>query len=151
MQDTIVVDALYNYVEVIMKKRTISFVLILSLSFSIGCYNNQTITKEELTPTTKGKLNAEGEQRDITVLMKDSREYQFSKENYRIQGDTLTGFGVQKINDNEGPFHGSIALADITSLKTTEFSLTKTLLAIGFPVAVVGAWFIAFAAGMSRR
>ena len=137
--------------EVTIKKKTISFVLIVSLSFSIGCYNNQTSTKEELTPTAKEKLTAEVEQHDITILTKDSREYQFSKENYRIQGDTLTGFGVQKINDNEGRFHGSIALADITSLKTTEFSLTKTLLAIGFPVAVVGAWFIAFAVGMSRH
>jgi hypothetical protein len=149
MHNTITSDPLHILVEITMK--IISSLLIASLLFCVGCYSNQTITSEELNTTVKEELKAEVEQRDITVFTKDSLEYEFSKEHYRIQGDTLSGFGIQTIRGKEVRFQGSIPFADIASVKTTEFSLAQTLVAIGLPVVAVGAFFIAFAIGMSGR
>jgi hypothetical protein len=136
-------------VEVTMK--FISALLIASLLVSVGCYNNQTIVKEDLDKATVEKLRSEVGQRDIVLFTKDSLEYHFSKENYRIKGDTLTGFGVQTFGEQEKGFHGSISFADVTSLKTSEFSLGNTLFAIGLPLVAVGGFFLAFAIGMSGR
>jgi hypothetical protein len=131
--------------------KIISCVLVASLSFSIGCYNNDTITREKLNPITKEELRAEVEQLDITVFTRDSVEYKFLKGNYRVQGDTLIGFGVQTIGGDDRPFHGYVSFADITSLETEEFSLAKTLIAIGLPVGAAVAFLFAWAAGMSER
>lgn len=131
--------------------KIISCVLVAFLSFSIGCFNNDTITREQLNPVTKEKLRAEVEQRDIIVFTKESVVYKFLKGNYRVQGDTLIGFGVQTIGDDDRPFHGYVSFADITSLETEEFSLAKTLIAIGLPVGAAVAFLFAWAAGMSER
>jgi hypothetical protein len=127
-----------------MKKKIISCILVASLLFSIGCYNSQTITKEQLNSTAKKELETEFDSIDITVLTKDSSEYKFLKGNYRIHGDRLVGFGVRRIAGNDSSFHGSISFADITSLETTEFSLADTILAIGLPTIIAG--FIGFIA-----
>jgi hypothetical protein len=132
-----------------MKMKIISCVLVSSILFSIGCYNTQTITREQLQATAKERLNAE--QLDVTVIMKDSLEYRFVKDNYRIQGDTLTGFGVQTIGDSERSFQGSIAFADITSLRTTEFSLAKTIIAASLPFAAFGVFVLILASSLSGR
>jgi hypothetical protein len=104
-------------------------VLVSSLLFSIGCYSTVMMTKEE--------LKAKVEQADITVWTRDSLKYEFSKGNYHIQGDTLTGSGVRvgvnksthkQYKQNSGVT--SIALADITSIETSEFSSAKTVLLI---------------------
>jgi hypothetical protein len=133
-----------------MKKKIISCVLVTSLSFSVGCYNTQTITREQLEATTKEKLKAECEEVDIAVFTKDSLGYKFLKGNYRIQGDTLTGFGAQTIAGTERRFQGSISFADITSLETEEFDLAGTIIAIGLPVGFVVGFMFWFAAGMSE-
>jgi hypothetical protein len=142
-------EALHPHVEVIMK--FISFVLIASLLVSLGCYNNQTIVKEDLDRATVEKLQAAVEERDIWLFTRDSLEYQFSKANYRIKGDTLTGFGFQTIAGQKSRFQGSIPFAEITSLKTSEFSLATTLFAIGLPLLAAGGFLLAFAIGMSGR
>jgi len=131
-------------------KRT-SSLLLAPLLFCVGCYSNQTLTHEELNTITKERLRAEVEQRDITVFTRDSLEYRFSREHYRIRADTLTGFGIQTSAGNDVRFQGSISFADITSIRTTEFSLAQTLVAIGLPVVAVGAFLIALAIGMAGR
>jgi hypothetical protein len=114
-----------------MKKKIIPCLLVVSLSFYIGCYSTEMVTKDE--------LKTQVEQVDITVFTKDSVEYKFVKGNYRVQGDSLVGFGVQKMGYIDVPFHGSIALADITSIETGGFSVGKTvLLGVGL-IVVVGA------------
>jgi hypothetical protein len=131
--------------------KIISCVLVASLSFSIGCYNNDTITREQLNPITKEELRAEVEQLDITVFTKESVRYKFLKGNYRVQSDTLIGFGVQTNGGDDRPFHGYVCFADITSLETEEFSLAKTLIAIGLPVGAAAAFLFSWAAGISKR
>jgi hypothetical protein len=138
------------HVEVILKRKIVSCVLLASVSFYVGCYNNQTITREELNAISKEDLNTKVEQRDITVFTKDSLEYRFSKENYRIQSDTLTGIGVQMIGGNDNRFHGRIPIADITLIETEAFDLTGTIIAIGLPVGLVGGLLLLFAAKMSE-
>jgi hypothetical protein len=135
-----------------MKKMMISCVLVASLLFNIGCYSDQTIRRGELKATTKEELKAEAEEADITVFTKGSLEYKFLKGNYRIQGDTLRGFGVQVTGcfEHNVPFHGSISFADINSLKTEKFSLGITILAIAVPVGVVVGVLVWFSASMSK-
>lgn len=133
-----------------MSKKIVSCVLIASMLSTIGCHNIETITRDQLDVATKEKLNAEAERFDITVTTKDFKEYNFLKDSYRINGDTLTGFGIQTSNENEERFHGSIPIADIASLETKEFSLWKTILTIGLPVASVTVFLVLLAHGMSK-
>ena len=105
-----------------MKRQIISCVLVASILFSIGCYSTGMVTKDE--------FKAKAEKDDITVLTKESLEYKFSKGNYRVQGDTLSGSGV-RVSANRSARDSvvtSIAFADITLLKTEEFDLTNTIL-----------------------
>ena len=106
--------------------------LVVLLLFFIGCYNTRLVTKEE--------LKAKAKQVDITVWAKDSLEFKFLKDNYSIQGDTLTGIGVQAIGGNDERFHGSISFADITSFKMKEFNIVTTIVAIGLPIMFLKAY-----------
>jgi hypothetical protein len=104
-----------------MKRKIVSWLLVGSLSLYIGCYNTEMVSKEGLKPRV--------EQYDITVSTKDSLEYIFLKDNYRVQGDTLTGFGVRRSNRRSDiVLDASLPFADITSIETKEFSFGKTLL-----------------------
>jgi hypothetical protein len=95
------------------------------------------MTNEELSAPPKGHFAALVEQRDLTVFTKDSSEYRFSKENYSIRGDTLTGFGTQRTDGKEVKFHGSLSSAEITSLQTSEFSVGKTVAGTVLLIALV--------------
>jgi hypothetical protein len=104
-----------------MRKEIVSCVLVASLMFYIGCYNTELLTKEG--------LKARVEQCDITVSTKDSLDYTFLKDNYRIQGDTLTGFGVRKSHSvSDVVLDASLPFANITAIETREFSTGKTVL-----------------------
>jgi hypothetical protein len=107
-----------------MKSEIISCVLVASLSFSTGCYSTGMVGRDE--------FKAKAEQVDITVFTHDSSEYKFLKENYHIQGDTLTGFGVRKWNmSSEIVLGASLSFADIDSIESKEFDATKTILVCG--------------------
>jgi hypothetical protein len=146
--------------EINMKRKVVSCVLVASLLFSIGCYSTEVVTKEE--------FKAKDEQVDITVYTKDSLEYKFSKGQYRIQGDTLSAWSRVltivpsstllsfqervallesggRISPTRDSIVASIALADITSIKTEEFDGLKTIAlialfgSVGFLlIAVIG-------------
>ena len=136
-----------------MERQLVSCILIGSLFTCIGCYSSRTVTKGEL----KGKV----EQVDIAIYTKSFEEYKFSKENYRIRGDTLSGFGVQvgkermtmsdyskqtknrpastPISENatlQDSVVVSIAFADITRLVVSEFNLSNTVIAIVLTVGL---------------
>jgi hypothetical protein len=114
-----VLSFMSNKREVNMKRKIVSCVLVASLLFSIGCYSPGMISKEE----------AKAKQGDITVFTKDSSEYKFLKENYRIRGDTLTGFGVRKWNmSSDIVLDASLSFAEIDSIEAKEFDATKTTL-----------------------
>ena len=134
-----------------MKKKVSSYIAVLSLSFSIGCYSNQTITRDQLDTMSKETLKAKFEQLYITVLTNDSLEYKFLKDNYRIQSDTLVGIGVQTSLDNDERFHGSIPFANIASLRTREFDAAATMVAIGIPVGLAAGLLISVASSLSGR
>lgn len=113
-----------NKGEVNVKRKIVSCVLVSSLLFSIGCYSPGVVTKEE--------LKAKAERIDITVFTKDSTEYKFLKDNYRIQGDTLSGFGVRRRNmSSDIVLDASLSLSDVNSIETKKFDLMRTMLLCG--------------------
>ena len=108
-----------------MESKIISCVLVASLLFSVGCYGTGIVSKDE--------LKAKPKQVDITVYTKDSLEYRFSQGTYHILADTLSGSGVRLSASRSDSVVASIALADISSIETSEFSYVKTfLLILGF-------------------
>jgi hypothetical protein len=117
--------------EVTVKRKIVACVLVASLSFFIGCYSTQSITKEELKATVE---------RDINLITKDSLEYRFFGGDYSIQGDTLSGTGVQIINGwaTDQHFHGSMSMTGIAKLTAEEFSLAGTIAAVAVSAGVVG-------------
>jgi hypothetical protein len=107
-----------------MKRKIVSCVLVASVSFYIGCYSTETVTREE--------LEARVEKADVTVYTKDSLEYKFSKGEYRIKGDTLSGSGVRWSGGSSNiVLDASLSFADVTLVKATEFSLGNTALLCG--------------------
>jgi hypothetical protein len=102
-------------------KRNVIFGLsVASLVTFAGCYTTEMMTAEGLKART--------EPVDITVFMKDSCEYRFAKENYRIAGDTLSGYGIRKRNlSTDVVLHASCALAECDSIEGREFNLTRTV------------------------
>ena len=112
-----------------MKRKIVYFVLIASLSFSIGCHSTTPIMKEELNATVE---------QDITVTTKDSLQYRFYNGDYSVQGDSLSGTGIQMIDGRLTymRFHGSLPLSEITTLTAEKFSAGKTTAAILIPLAV---------------
>jgi hypothetical protein len=102
--------------------KMVTWICMFSVLF-MGCYTH--------TPVTKDELRANVAQ-DITVFTKDSLEYNFSKGNYSIRGDTLSGIGIKRIGGwlTDRDYHGTILLADIASLKTEECDLAGTMLCI---------------------
>ncbi len=104
-----------------MKNKIVSCLLVVSLSFYIGCYSTEMVSKEE--------LKAKRHQVDVTILTRDSLEYRFSKENYSIQGDTLAGYGSRRWNmSTEIVLDARLSFTDMTSIETKEFSLVRTIL-----------------------
>jgi len=107
-----------------MRRRCAARVLVGSLLLSFGCYSTNTVTKEDL----KGKVG----QVDIIVFTKDLYQYNFSKEDYRVRGDTLSGTGIRKrIMEDEVALKASIAFTDIGLIETREFCPVKTILVCG--------------------
>ena len=94
--------------------------LVASLGFNIGCYNTAMVSKDE--------LKARVEQVDISILTNDSLEYKFSKGNYRIQGDTLSGYGIRRGNvTTDVVLDASLPFAQVHSIEIREFDLAKTI------------------------
>jgi len=107
-----------------MKRNLVACVLVSALFCLIGCHSTDTLTTEELKRNA-GLL-------DIVVITKDLSQYNFSKENYRIHNDTLSGAGTRKrIQDDETAIDASIAFADIALIESREVSSVKTILAVG--------------------
>jgi hypothetical protein len=111
-----------------MKMKTVSYVFVAPLLFTIACYNTGMVTKEE--------LKARDEPPDITVRTRDSLTYRFSKEHYSILGDTLSGSGVRLSAGIPDSVVASIALANISSIEATEFDEGKSVL-LGFGLVIV--------------
>ena len=124
-----------------MRRKCVARVLVASLVLSIGCYSTNMVTKEDL----KGKVG----EADIIVFTKDLSQYTFSKEDYRVHGDTLSGAAVRKrIMGDEVALKASIALSDIGLIEAREVSPVKTILAcggFGLVVAVVTSLFFSHA------
>jgi len=90
------------------------------LSFFIGCYSTDTATKEDLA--SKAALA------NISVYTKHSEEYDFSKGNYRVQGDSLTGYAIRRKNDStEVVLRASLSFAAIDSIEMREFDMVRTI------------------------
>jgi hypothetical protein len=133
-----------------MRRTIVSHALVAALVLSAGCYNYDTIRREEISADRIRRLTVEADQCDIGVFT-DTSHYQFDRGNYRVQGDTLAGFGVQTAGGYEVPFKGFIPFSAITMIKTEEFSLAKTILIVAIPGAAIGAFFIAWGASAAHH
>jgi hypothetical protein len=98
--------------------------IVASISFYVGCYNTEVVTKDQL----KAAFNY-----DIDVIMKDSLEYRFLNNNYSIHDDSLSGVGVQMIDGRpaENYFKGSMSLSEIAQVKADKFNVKETVFIIG--------------------
>jgi hypothetical protein len=115
-----------------MHRKIISSLVFVSFLNLIGCYSYQTISKEE--------LNKAEEYRDLQVITKDQRTYEFDKGNYTFTEDSIYGSGKLKIKDDQRVnknYEGSIYFEDIKKLKMDGFDLVTTILVIAIPVALV--------------
>ena len=133
-----------------MRKTIVARALLAALVLSAGCYNYDTIRREDLGADKKKQLTVEADQCDIRVFT-DSSHYQFDRGNYRVQGDTLAGFGVQSAGGYEVPFKGFIPFSAITMIETEEFSLTKTILVVAIPGAAIGAFFYSWSVSAAHH
>jgi hypothetical protein len=85
-----------------------------------GCYTTEMVTAEGLKTRV--------EPAELVLFMKDAREYRFAKGNYRIAGDTISGYGIRKWNQSEDVvLDASCALADCDVIEAKEFDLPRTI------------------------
>jgi hypothetical protein len=104
--------------------RFISRLLAFSLLVYCGCHTTGIMSRDGLRSGDNGA--------DITVFARDSLQYRFSGENYHVQGDTLTGYGMRIHHAvTDVVFQASLPLADVDSVETKRFDLTTTVMVAG--------------------
>ena len=103
-----------------MRRTLARWLLAGSFLFHVGCYNTETLSKDQLRAT---------QDHDITVKTNGALRYRFSKHQYSIVGDSLSGVGVQIIDvwPGEDRFKGSIPLSNIASIRNDEFNSRETI------------------------
>jgi len=112
----------------IRKKYAIYF-LLLSLLNLLGCYSFEHIRGLEIREELE-----QDNRRDVTIITKDYKEYHFESFMYTVLNDTLLGTGkIHRLN-KEIPFHGKIALNDITDI---EFKNTNIIGSIGMVLGLL--------------
>jgi hypothetical protein len=94
------------------------------LPAAIGCYSTGPIAKDQLV--------AQAPETEITLFAKDSVRYTFAGENYRIHGDTLSGYGIKTKNlSANAVFDVSVPYAEIDSIEARTFKETRTYALFG--------------------
>ena len=77
---------------------------------------------------TKEQFVAQAGRVDVTLTTKDSVEYKFLRENYRVRGDTLLGFGHRKRHlSSDVVLDATLSLADVATVEVMKFDATKTI------------------------
>ncbi len=112
----------------IIKKYFVYF-LLLSIINLIGCYSFETIRGIEI----KNELERDN-RRELTILTKDYKKYQFDSFMYTVVNDSLIGTGTLLRLNKEIPFQGKIAVIDITDI---EFKNTNIIGSIGMILGVI--------------
>jgi len=111
-----------------MERKIVSCALCSLLLVSAGCFSTAVVTMKELE-TTSHKA-------DVTLFMKDSAEYKFLQGNYHVQGDSISGFGLQTRGPNSDiVLNASLSFGDVRSMEAKQFNLGKTVL-LGGAIAV---------------
>jgi hypothetical protein len=111
------------------KSRTVKIIsaaLVVTLMNLTGCYSYNSVTLREYKKIEEKK----GKPETIYVLQGSNEEYHFSNMGYKIENDTLYGRGLKVVNHEKQPFEGKIPLAEITSIRLSEFDSGTTVLAI---------------------
>jgi hypothetical protein len=112
----------------IIKKYLVYFLLLSIINF-IGCYSFETIRGTEI----KNELERDN-RRDLTIVTKDYKEYQFDSFMYTVVNDSLLGTGTLLRLNKEIPYQGKIAVNDITDI---EFKNTNIIGSIGMILGVI--------------
>ena len=112
----------------IIKRYTIYF-LLFSLINLIGCYSYEHMRGTEI----REELEQEN-RRDISIVTKDYKEYQFNSFMYIVVDDSLLGTGTILRLNQQKPFQGKIAVNDITDV---EFKNTNVLGSIGMVLGLL--------------
>ena len=106
------------------RRRVVSCLLVGSLSLSVGCYNTAVVSTEG--------FRALGDQVDVIVSTPDSLQYEFTRGNYRTQGDTVSGYGIRRRNGSAEVLPSlCLRLSDGDVIETSEFDLLRTAMLCG--------------------
>ena len=117
-----------------MNKKLISCILVAALLNLVGCYSLEAVSPGEYKRIEKER----GKPESIQVETGDDKEYHFVDLQYTIENDTLIGTGLMVVNNVKQPFGGKIPLANITSIKVSEFdSHTTVIVILGVVVLVL--------------
>jgi hypothetical protein len=85
---------------------------------------------------TQDELREHAESSAVTIMMKDSTEYNFLEGNYHIRGDSLRGFGLRRSGGNSDiVLDVSLPFNDFQSLKMDQFNTLHTVL-LGSGIAI---------------
>ena len=122
-----------------MIKEIITSILLMSLLNFFGCYSSEAVTLRDYRKIEEEK----GKPEKIYVLKGVNEEFQFTKEKYIIENDTLYGKGLKVVDGKPEPFEGKIPVADITSIELTEFDAGTTVLVVLGVAALVFAIYAA--------
>jgi hypothetical protein len=117
-------DRFCDLLEDRVKRKIVSLLLVATHSFYIGCYSTEVVSREELKTRV--------DQVDIGIFTRDSLKYEFAKGNYRVQGDTVSGYGIQWSNMSAAVVsNASLPFAVIDSVETRELNLARTIALCG--------------------
>jgi len=117
-------------------KDIITCILILAIiNLITGCYSFRSATLSEYKQFEK----EEGKPKEIYVKTKDNLWYHFTNFNYRIESDTLYGWGKILLEDWEEPSSINIPISNIESLGIEKKDMVRTYFAYaGIVLAVIG-------------
>jgi hypothetical protein len=107
-----------------LRSQVVSCLLLAFLSWSVGCYSTEEVSKED--------FKALGGQVDVIVFTTDSLSYEFSRGNYRTQGDTVSGYGIRRRNGSAEVLPAlTVRLSDGDVIETRAFDLLRTAMLCG--------------------
>jgi len=106
-----------------LKKYVSSFMALAILNFS-GCYYSEVMSKKDVE-VGEAQINLDDE---LNVITKDSIRYSFSPGNYRIDKDSIQGFGEKEgPSSSITPFRGSVAINNIISYEQQKSDAVATV------------------------
>ena len=110
-----------------MKSKIITYFLLFTLPVYFGCSSLMPISRNEWNQINCG----DDQKKEIQILTIRGYSYNLYCGSVKIVNDSLCGTGYRKSNYGTVPYEGSIALKDISEIRTDQFDWEVTLILIG--------------------